>query len=41
MDEGNAVDVVYMDFSKAFETVPHNILMEKLAAHDLHGHTLC
>jgi len=35
MDEGKAVDVVYLDFSKAFVTVPHNTLMEKLAAHGL------
>ena len=41
VDEGQAVDVVYLDFSKAFDTVPHNILMEKLAAHGLDGHMLC
>ena len=41
VDEGKAVDVVYLDFSKAFDTVPHNILMEKLAAHGSDGHTLC
>ena len=40
MDEGKAVDVVYADFSKAFDTVPHNILMEKLAAHSLDGRML-
>ena len=40
VDEGNAVHVVYLDFSKAFVTVPHNILVEKLAAHGLDGHTL-
>ena len=40
MDEGQAVDVVYLDFSKAFDTVPHNILMEKLAAHGLDGRML-
>ena len=40
VDEGKAVDVVYLDFSKAFDTVPHNILMEKLAARGLDGHTL-
>ena len=39
--EGQAVDVVYLDFSKAFDTVPHNILVEKLAAHGLDGCTLC
>ena len=35
------VDVVYLDFSKAFDTVPHNILMENLAAHGLDEHMLC
>ena len=41
VDEGKAVDVVYLDFSKAFDTVPHNTLVEKLAAHSLDGNTLC
>ena len=36
-DDSKAVDVIYLDFSKAFDTVPHNILMEKLAAHGLDG----
>ena len=40
VDEGKAVNVVYLDFSKAFGTVLHNILMKKLAAHGLDGHTL-
>ena len=35
MGEGKAVDVVYLDFSEAFDAVPHNILVEKLAAHGL------
>ena len=33
VDEGKAVHVVYLEFSKAFDTAPHSILMEKMAAH--------
>jgi len=35
VDEGKAVDIVYLEFSKAFDTVSHSILPEKLAAHGL------
>ncbi|KAK4832714.1 LOW QUALITY PROTEIN: hypothetical protein QYF61_025175 [Mycteria americana] len=41
VDEGKAVDVFYLDFSEAFDTVSHSILLEKLAAHGLGGCTLC
>ncbi|KAK4824311.1 hypothetical protein QYF61_013056 [Mycteria americana] len=41
VDEGKAVDVIYLDFSKAFDTVSHGILLEKLVAHGLGRCTVC
>ncbi|GAB0179428.1 mitochondrial enolase superfamily member 1 [Grus japonensis] len=40
VEEGKAVDVVYLAFSKAFDTISYSILLEKLAAHGLDGCTL-
>ena len=40
VDEGKAVDVVYLGFSKTFDAVSHSILLEKVAAHGLEGRTL-
>lgn len=35
VDEEETVDVVYQDFSKAFDTISHSILLKKLAGHGL------
>jgi len=40
VNEGKAVDVIYPAFSKAFDNVPHSILLEELAAQGLDGCTL-
>ena len=40
VDEGKAVESVYLDPSKACDTVSHSILLEKPAAHGLDGCTL-
>ncbi|PKU40231.1 rna-directed dna polymerase from mobile element jockey-like [Limosa lapponica baueri] len=39
-DAGKAVDVVYLDFGKAFDTVPHSVLLEKLGNHGIDKCTL-
>ena len=40
VDEGKAVDVVYLHFSKAFDTVSHSTLLQKLSARGLDRYTL-
>ena len=40
LDDGKAVDLVYLDFCKAFDKVPHCRLVKKLEAHGIGGNIL-
>ena len=35
LDKGNEIDCVYMDYKKAFDTVPHNRLLSKLKSYGI------
>ena len=37
IDSGFPVDVIYLDFQKAFDKVPHRRLLMKLSAHGIAG----
>ncbi len=40
MDEGKPVDVIFLDFAKAFDKVPKERLLQKLRAHGVQGNIL-
>jgi len=40
VDEGSPVDIVFLDFAKAFDKVPRRRLVAKLKAHGIGGETL-
>jgi hypothetical protein len=40
LDEGTPVDVIYLDFKKAFDKVPHERLIVKLSEHGIGGDIL-
>ena len=35
VDEGSPVDIIYLDFKKAFDKLPHQRLLLKLKAHGI------
>jgi len=37
IDESDCADIVYLDFAKAFDKVPHKRLLEKLNKHGIGG----
>ena len=40
LDEGNCMDVIFLDFAKAFDKVPHKRLLEKIEKHGIGGKLL-
>jgi ribonuclease P/MRP protein subunit RPP40 len=40
LDEGGKIDAIYMDFMKAFDTVPHRRLLVKMQSYGIHGEVL-
>ena len=35
LDNGSDIDIVYLDFQKAFDSVPHQILLAKLKSYNI------
>jgi hypothetical protein len=40
LDNKNAIDTIYLDFQKAFDTVPHKRLINKLQSYGICGKIL-
>ena len=40
LDKGMCVDVVHLDFSKAFDTVPHSLFLKKMGLYGIGGSLL-
>ena len=40
LDEGGCIDVIYIHFKKAFDTVPHQRLLAKISNYGIKGKVL-
>ena len=40
LEQGGSIDCIYLDFAKAFDTVPHKRLLRKLSAYGIRGNIL-
>jgi len=40
LDEGGCIDVIYVDFKKGFDTVPHRRLLAKISKYGIKGKVL-
>ena len=40
LDQGDSIDVIYLDFQKNFDSVPHQRLIQKLSSFGVHGKIL-
>ena len=40
LDDGKSIDIIYLDFKKAFDSIPHERLLLKMKGYGITGKTL-